>query len=94
MFKKGAQHKNKYHVQHVNQTGSGLKKWLEQFNGVSTKYLQQYLNWFAIKKQIENASIPLKTLLLTVFNSYEVMQVLKKYTESKIYLIIHNQIKQ
>lgn len=31
---------NKYHVQHVNQTGE-LKKWLEQYNEVSTKYLQQ-----------------------------------------------------
>jgi transposase-like protein len=67
----------KYHVQHVNQTGSELKKWLEQYNGVSTKYLQQYLNWFAIKKQIENATIPLKALLLTVCASYQTIEILK-----------------
>jgi hypothetical protein len=35
---------------------------MEQFNGVSTKYLQQYLNWFAIKKEIENESISLKSI--------------------------------
>ena len=34
-----------YHVQHVNAIDSRLKKWLEyQFGGVSTKYLQNYLN--------------------------------------------------
>jgi transposase-like protein len=68
---------NQYHVQHVNQTGSELKKWMEQFNGVSTKYLQQYLNWFAIKKQIDNATNPLKSLILTVCTSHEVIQVIK-----------------
>ena len=41
----------KYHVQHVNQTGRELKSWLDRFHGVSTKYLQQYLNWFAIKNK-------------------------------------------
>ena len=35
---------DKYHGQHLNQTGSELKKRLEQFNIISTKYLQQYLN--------------------------------------------------
>jgi transposase-like protein len=67
----------KYHVQHVNQTGSELKKWLEKYNGVSTKYLQQYLNWFAIKKQIENAALPLKALLLIVCASYQTIEILK-----------------
>lgn len=68
----------KYHVQHVNQTAGELKKWLEGFNGVSTKYLQQYLNWFAIKKQIENASVPIKTLILLACSSYETINVLRK----------------
>jgi transposase-like protein len=74
---------NKYHVQHVNQTGSELKKWMEQFNGVSTKYLQQYLNWFAIKKQIENATNPLKLLILTICTSYEVIEIIKNIPNLK-----------
>ncbi|PQB06141.1 hypothetical protein BST83_02285 [Polaribacter filamentus] len=28
-----------YHVKHANQTAHDLKKWIEKFNGVSTKYL-------------------------------------------------------
>ena len=44
--------KNKiYHVQHINSIDSRLKKWIEnRFIGVSTKYLQKYLNWFRIKE--------------------------------------------
>jgi hypothetical protein len=56
---------------------------MEQFNGVSTKYLQQYLNWFAIKKQIENTSIPLKSLILTICTSYEVIEILKNIPNLK-----------
>ena len=39
-----------YHIQHVNSTHNRLKKWIDNvFWGVSTKYLQQYLNWFRMK---------------------------------------------
>ncbi len=33
-----------YHVQHVNQTAQGLKDGMQDFNGIATKYLQNYLN--------------------------------------------------
>lgn len=43
-----------YHVQHVNAIDSRLKKWIEyQFGGVSTKYLQKYLNWFKAKEKLK-----------------------------------------
>ena len=43
-----------YHVQHVNAIDSRLKKWIEyQFGGVSTKYLQKYLNWFKAKENLK-----------------------------------------
>jgi transposase-like protein len=35
-----------YHIQHANSFHSRLKDWVRDFNGVSTKYLQNYLNWF------------------------------------------------
>lgn len=45
-----------YHVQHVNSIDSRLKKWIEYtFNGVSTKYLQQYLNWFKAKEKLKKS---------------------------------------
>lgn len=46
----------KYHIQHVNSTHNRLKKWIGyRFWGVSTKYLQQYLNWFRLKDLIKNS---------------------------------------
>jgi transposase-like protein len=45
-----------YHIQHVNSTHNRLKKWIDnRFWGVSTKYLQQYLNWFRIKEILKNS---------------------------------------
>lgn len=45
-----------YHIQHVNSTHHRLKKWIEnQFWGVSTKYLHQYLNWFRIKQTLKGS---------------------------------------
>ncbi|MFT5640018.1 MAG: transposase-like protein [Cyclobacteriaceae bacterium] len=45
-----------YHIQHVNSTHNRLKKWIDnKFWGVSTKYLQQYLNWFRIKETLKGS---------------------------------------
>lgn len=35
-----------YHIQHVNSYHSHLKGWMKRFNGVATKYLNNYLSWF------------------------------------------------
>ncbi len=45
-----------YHVQHVNNMASRLRKWLDHFNGVSTKYLQNYLNWFMALEHLKNST--------------------------------------
>lgn len=34
-----------YHIQNVNSYHSRLKKWMRRFNGVSTKYLHNYMRW-------------------------------------------------
>jgi len=45
-----------YHVQHVNSIDSRMKKWIEnRFMGVSTKYLQKYLNWFRSKEMLKGS---------------------------------------
>jgi transposase-like protein len=64
--------KNKiYHVQHVNSLHSRLKKWLaEAFQGVSTKYLQKYLNWFRIKERLKNSKNYLEDMV-----SYSLMDL-------------------
>ena len=49
--------KNKvYHVQHVNNTAKRLKQWLGQFNGVSTKYMQNYFNWFMALEKLKHST--------------------------------------
>lgn len=35
-----------YHIQHVNSYHSQLKGWMKRFNGVATKYLNNYISWF------------------------------------------------
>lgn len=49
-------HKNGiYHINNVNSYHSGLKDFVRQFKGISTKYLDNYLNWFSwIRKGGDN----------------------------------------
>ncbi len=45
-----------YHIQHVNSTHQRIKKWIDnRFWGVSTKYLQQYLNWYRLKELLKRS---------------------------------------
>lgn len=39
-------YKGIFHIQNVNAYHSRLKKWVRHFNGVATKYLDNYLAWF------------------------------------------------
>ncbi|MCF6366766.1 MAG: IS1595 family transposase [Bacteroidales bacterium] len=43
------------HLQKVNNVHAELRKFLRPFNGVSSKYLQNYLNWYAYADKIEKA---------------------------------------
>jgi len=43
-----------FHIQSVNSLHSRLKKWLVKFNGVATKYLQNYLNFFRLWDKFNN----------------------------------------
>ena len=47
-----------YHIQHVNELHNRLKKWIDgTFWGVSTKYLQNYLNWFYLREKLKSEHI-------------------------------------
>lgn len=43
-----------FHIQGVNSLHSRFKKWMRQFNGVATKYLQNYLNYFRLWDKFKN----------------------------------------
>ncbi len=57
------------HLQKVNNTHKQIRDFLKPFNGVSSKYLQNYLHWFAYMDKIRNSKTMLKqwfvTMLLT-----------------------------
>ncbi len=57
------------HLQHVNNTHSQLRKFLAPFNGVSTKYLQNYLNWYAYIGEIRKTRTTLKQWFIAALMS-------------------------
>jgi len=60
----------RFHIQHVNSLHNRLKKWIAStFWGVSTKYLQNYLNWFKVvvtvlKKEANHANALLRLSMM------------------------------
>lgn len=43
-----------FHIQNVNSYHSHLHVWMKRFNGVATKYLDNYLSWFRFFDANEN----------------------------------------
>lgn len=46
--------KGLYHIQNVNNYHRRLKGWIQRFNGVVTKYLNNYLAWFQVLESIQH----------------------------------------
>lgn len=68
------------HLQHVNNTHAQLRKFLTPFNGVSSKYLQNYLNWFAYAAKLDESKKSLKSWILALLLSpkaYELFWLFK-----------------
>lgn len=68
------------HLQRVNNTHSQLRKFLSPFNGVSTKYLQNYLNWYAHIEEVRKTKTTLKQWFITLLMSdsaYELFWLFK-----------------
>ena len=58
-------HKNgEYHINNVNNYHKGLKDFVRHFNGISTKYLTNYLNWFSWIKSGADNNLLIKDCLL------------------------------
>ncbi len=67
---KGQRVKDKvYHVQNVNNMDMRLRKWMGKFNGVATKYLQNYLNWFLVLEKVKNSTLKLQSMAAIAFAS-------------------------
>lgn len=51
LSKEGYVKKGIYHLQNVNNYHKRLKGWMDRFQGVATKYLDNYLYWFSFLQQ-------------------------------------------
>ena len=58
-----------YHVQNVNNMDMRLRKFMGSFNGVATKYLQNYLNWFLVLEKIKHSTSKMATVAAIAFAS-------------------------
>jgi transposase-like protein len=58
-----------YHVQNVNNMDMRLRKFMDSFNGVATKYLQNYLNWFLVLEKIKNSTNKITNVALIALAS-------------------------
>ena len=62
--------KGKFHIQNINSLHSRLKKWINRdLYGVSTKYLQNYLNWFRYKEKFKKTDYMIKLIELSLNNT-------------------------
>ena len=72
-LKNGVAKKGIYNIQHINNYHSRLKKFMNNFNGVSTKYLNNYLIWnnfvnYAKETNMEKQNILMRFALTTTKN--------------------------
>lgn len=72
------------HLQHTNQTHSQLRAFLRPFNGVSSKYLQNYLNWFAYSDQLSGTKETIKQWFLTILTSPVAYDLFLKFKENAV----------
>ena len=69
------------HLQKVNNVHAQLRGFLKPFNGVSSKYLQNYLNWYAYVDHIQNSKTTLKQWFLAMLvtdQAYELFELFKQ----------------
>ena len=82
---KGQRVKNKiYHVQNVNNTAMRLREWMRPFNGVATKYLQNYMNWFMILERIKNNRERLQAFAFYAFAGQEAWENWRNISNSVV----------
>ncbi len=69
------------HLQKVNNVHSQVRKFLRPFNGVSSKYLQNYLNWYAYVDNIRNSKATLKKWFISILltdQAYHLYELFKQ----------------
>jgi len=69
------------HLQRVNNTHKQVRDFLKPFNGVSSKYLQNYLNWYAYMEKIRNSKTMIKQWFIAMLltdQAYNIFELFKQ----------------
>jgi len=72
------------HLQKVNNTHAQLRKFLLPFNGVSSKYLQNYLNWYAYADKIRNSKKTIMQWLVAVLMADQGYQLYELFKQNAV----------
>lgn len=76
-----------YHIQNVNSLDSRLKKFISKFNGVATKYLQNYINWFLVLEKVKNTTQKFKSIATIALSSTHAWYQFKEIGLNQSYLM-------
>lgn len=85
---KGERVKGVFHIQHINSLHGRIKSFFNiERRGVSTKYLQKYLNWQKIKDKFKDSAQWIKAVLLFSLLQTNAQNVFEsiQYEYDKIY---------
>lgn len=72
------------HLQYVNNIHSQLRTFLLPFNGVSSKYLQNYLNWFAYADKLSGTKATIKQWFLAILASSQAYDLFWSFKENAV----------
>ena len=72
------------HVQKVNNPHAQLKTFLGPFNGVSSKYLQNYLNRYAYVDKIQSSKTTLKQWFLSILLTDQAYSLFKLFKQNAV----------
>lgn len=64
-----------FHIQNVNAYDSRLHKWMLRFDGVATKYLQNYLGWFRMIDSLKEHIKPKNIIAAAIGIRYQQLTV-------------------
>lgn len=72
------------HLQKVNNVHSQLRTFLRPFNGVSSKYLQNYLNWYAYVDYIRNSKTTIKKWCIAILLSDQAYSIFELFKQNAV----------
>ena len=74
----------KLHLQHVNKTHKEIREFLLPFKGVSSKYLQNYLNWYAYSDKLSGTKTTIKQWIITILTSWQAYELFRLFKDNAV----------